>query len=541
MLIKPSSAAQIEANNIFGIHLAQPHREDLINAAKLVNGNGGDWGYVTLVIQEDDRQKEKWQEVFNQLRELHLIPIIRIATRADGEKWEKPSIVDADGWASFLASLNWVVKNRYVVLFNEPNHSNEWGGVVDPKEYAQLALEFAKKLKEKNPDFFVMMAGLDASAPHQPPIFWDEYLFLKEVFQTISVNDFEKYFDGWASHSYPNPDFSASPYRLGRGSLYTYQWEKQIIRSFGVEKFLPVFITETGWRRSSFLSEQTIASYFQIAFLNIWQNDSQVWAVTPFILNYQNEPFLDFSWQKLQTNDFYSYYYTLQSLPKIKGEPLQLELGEIQFSLPKELFAHSQYQLSLTLKNQGQAIWDSDEGYRLDLEEKEKNHFLEIGFQEIKDIKPFEEKKIMFFLKTKNELEKEKIEFLLLKKDNVVLRFPSWSFSVLPLPKLTVFANYWPYGKANGSDFTIEIFDPEEKLVFQKKGVIFKNGQGEIKEIQNIILGELYRIVIIKKGFLPRQNYYVFKKEKNKLKFKPLLPFDRNGDGKFSLNDLWFF
>lgn len=539
--MKPSFAAQTEANNIFGIHLTQPHREDLINAAKLVNGNGGDWGYVTLVIQEDDRQKEKWQEIFNQLRELHLIPIIRIATKPEGGKWQKPSIIDADGWASFLASLNWVVKNRYVILFNEPNHGAEWGGTVDPKEYAQLALEFAKKLKEKSADFFVMMAGLDASAPHRPPIFWDEYLFLKEVFQTISVNDFEKYFDGWASHSYPNPNFSASPYRPSRGSLYTYQWEKQVIKSFGIEKSLPVFITETGWKRSSFLSEQTIASYFQIAFLNIWQNDPQVWAVTPFILNYQSEPFLDFSWQKFQSNDFYSYYYTVQSLPKIKGEPPRLELGEIHFSLPKELVAHSQYQLFLTLKNQGQAIWDSNEGYHLDLEEKEKSRFLEISFEEIKDIKPFQEKKIMFFLKTKNELKKEKIEFLLLKKENVVLRFPSWSFSVLPLPKLTVFANYWPFGKANGSDFIIEIFDQEEKLVFRKKGVVFKNGQGEIKEIQNITLGELYRIVIIKKGFLPRQNYYVFKKEKNELKFKPLLPFDRNEDGKFSINDLWFF
>src|SRR3989339_629465 len=101
-----------EPNNIYGIHLAQPQLEALKEASDLVNSNGGKWGYVTLVIQENDRDVSKWQSVFDSLRELHLIPITRIATSAEGENWRRPEKKDADQWINFLNSLNWVVKNR---------------------------------------------------------------------------------------------------------------------------------------------------------------------------------------------------------------------------------------------------------------------------------------------------------------------------------------------------------------------------------------------------------------------------------------------
>src|SRR3989339_1130045 len=114
-------------NNKFGISLAQPNIDQFSQVKELVNSNSGDWGYVTLIIEEKDRNKEKWQGIFNQLRKLHLIPIIRLATSAEGENWRRPEVKDAQGWVEFLDSLNWVVKNRYIILFNEPNHGSEWG------------------------------------------------------------------------------------------------------------------------------------------------------------------------------------------------------------------------------------------------------------------------------------------------------------------------------------------------------------------------------------------------------------------------------
>src|SRR3989344_2873439 len=168
-------------NNKFGTHFALPSLEDLIKARELVNSNGGDWGYVTLVIPEGDRDKNKWQEIFDRMRELHLIPIIRLATVPQGAQWRRPVVEDADSWVNFLDSLNWVVKDRYVILFNEPNHGAEWGGSVDANNYAEIALTFAKQLKEKNQDYFIMLAGLDASAPSSNPGFEDEGAFLNQV------------------------------------------------------------------------------------------------------------------------------------------------------------------------------------------------------------------------------------------------------------------------------------------------------------------------------------------------------------------------
>src|SRR6266487_3508427 len=182
-------------NNKFGIHLAQPDTETLKKAAELVNTNG-DWGYVTLVIQENDRDRGKWQNIFNELSKLHLIPIIRIATQPDGASWKRPSIDEIDGWVNFLNSLRWVVKDRYVVLFNEPNHGSEWGGEVDPVSFADITLSFAKKLKEKNKDFFIMLGGMDASAPSGRPSYEDEEVFLSQIFTGDTIKEWNQVLSG---------------------------------------------------------------------------------------------------------------------------------------------------------------------------------------------------------------------------------------------------------------------------------------------------------------------------------------------------------
>src|ERR1035437_9417263 len=69
------------ANNIFGIHILFP--EELNEAAKLVNSNNGDWGYVTIPIQASDKNIDKWQKFMDDCKRYHLIPILRLATSGD--------------------------------------------------------------------------------------------------------------------------------------------------------------------------------------------------------------------------------------------------------------------------------------------------------------------------------------------------------------------------------------------------------------------------------------------------------------------------
>lgn len=309
-------------NNKYGIHIIDEN--DLENAAKLVNSTG-DWGYVTMVITAEDRHKDKWQKIFDRMRDLHLIPIIRIATRPIADQWEKPKMEEASVWADFLDSLYWVTKNRYVILFNEPNHAREWGGTINPQEYAEIVKIYSLTLKQASADFFILPAGLDASAPNSSSTM-DEVNFLREM--VFSEPNIFSAIDGWTSHSYPNPAFSGNVTDTGRGTLQTYLWELSILKSLGLSRKLPVFITETGWAHEEgsnnkfYYPAAALTDFYAVASQNIW-NDAQIVAITPFILNYQSYPFSAFSWVlPNRENEFYPFYYTYQSLAKVMGKPI---------------------------------------------------------------------------------------------------------------------------------------------------------------------------------------------------------------------------
>ena len=309
-------------NNKYGIHIIDEN--DLENAAFLVNSSGGDWGYVTIVIREDDRNNEKWQKIFDRMRQLHLIPLVRLATRMENAFWKKPKLEDVSSWTDFLSSLHWVTKNRYVIIFNEPNHAKEWGGSLAPVEYAQIISSFSATLKARSDDFFILPAGLDASAPNSS-ITMDERAFLNEMhaFDT----DVFSYIDGWTSHSYPNPGFTGKVTAAGRGTLFTYKWEINLLKNLGVNKTLPIFITETGWPHQegpyinyNYLQAENVADYLEDASKTVW-NDKNITAITPFVLNYESFPFANFSWQMPASQNFYPQFDSYRSLPKIAGKP----------------------------------------------------------------------------------------------------------------------------------------------------------------------------------------------------------------------------
>lgn len=347
------------SNNKFGIHIT--HSEDLTEAANLVNSNGGNWGYVTVVIQDNDRSQDKWQHFFDLAREKHLIPLVRLATRPEGELWQKPSLDSLPSWADFLDSLNWPIKNRYVVIYNEPNHTKEWGGEVNPKEYAKILDKAITVLKQKNSDFLVLNAGFDQAAPNSSTTM-DEARFLREVnFESPGI--FTR-LDGWVSHAYPNHGFIGKPWETGRASVKGYEWELELLKNLGVDKNLSVFITETGWpyknekiKNEKFYKKEVTAEFIKQAFENVWLPDKKVTAVTPFILNYPFPPFNNFSWLNEEGNPC-PQFETIKGLSKTKGEPVQEEKYEVvDFPVPPFLPANFLFKGRITLKNNGQSIW----------------------------------------------------------------------------------------------------------------------------------------------------------------------------------------
>lgn len=364
-------------NNKFGIHIISASPDEASPAAQLVNSSGGDWGYITVLVESKDRNRDKWQSFFNDLRRRHLIPLVRLATQPEGSNWKLPYEGEEVAWADFLNNLNWPTKNRYVIIYNEPNQGQEWAGQVNARSYARVLDKTITALKIKNPDFFVLNAGFDASAPARSPSYADELSFLKEMNEEVP-GIFNR-LDGWVSHSYPNPGFTGSPEASGRGTVRTWAWELQILHDLGVSKTLPVFITETGWKHAegvsfdrSLPSADTVGDYFQNAFQNAW-NNSQIVTVTPFLLSYQEAPFDHFSFKKLTGEpqslkilgasypNYYGAYQTIVDLLKVLGKPVQENKAElVKGEVYSSIVAGESYLIPLTFKNTGQSIWGED-------------------------------------------------------------------------------------------------------------------------------------------------------------------------------------
>ena len=303
-------------NNKVGIHILFP--QELAKAAQLVNSNGGSWGYVVIPIQSGDKDFVKWQNFMDEAKKLHVIPIIRLATEGDyfnTKVWRKPTDADVLDFANFLNSLTWPTKNRYVIVYNEVNRGDEWGGTPSPSEYDQILSYAVDVFKARSQDFFIISAGMDNAAANTSNTM-NEYSFYRAM-ETDDPDIFNK-IDGIASHSYPNPAFSEPPSVHTTMSITSFLYEKNLLQTFA-SKDLPVFITETGWSQDA-VGQQNAAQYLSTAFQTVWNTNSVV-MVSPFLLMAGSGPFTQFS---LLNSDGSPnmVYQALARLPKTKGAPV---------------------------------------------------------------------------------------------------------------------------------------------------------------------------------------------------------------------------
>jgi hypothetical protein len=521
-------------NNQYGIHIADLN--DISDVPTLVNSSGGDWGYVTLVSTDNDRSHDKWQTIFDQMRRTHIIPIVRIATHLEKNYWAKPNPVDFDSIVAFFNSLNWPIENRYVILYNEPNHAKEWGDTINPEEYAKDFIELGHKLKNSSNDFFLLPAGLDVSAASD-----NQTLDAKEYLRrmVISQPDFLTTMDGWTSHSYPNPGFSGSPYASGRGSLWSFVWELSLLQNMGLTRQLPVFITETGWVHSqgktpqqNALSPEQVGNNLLIAANSVWI-DNHVVAVTPFVFNYQDYPFDNFSWKQLGVNDFYSQYYAYQSIEKTKGTPLQNEAYVLSGPLlPLSLVANSTYTLTTKITNVGQGILNPDE-YSLQIDDKK---FTMVA-NPLPTIEPNDSGVLTVHLLTPSTTNTHKVR-LYLKHNTQEITLQETDLTLIPPPTITLSLQLGWRRTGDAKRVKVIIYDKNE-IVRQIDGLSLSNGNVTVPGIANIVPGQSYRIVAIVPYYLPRQKIVPLQSSNTIITMKRMLPFDINRDGKFTPADLW--
>ncbi len=314
-----TSRPLFEKNNKFGLYIYAENKEFLDLADDLVNSNGGDWGYVLVPYNIQDQDYPKWRELFAELKNKHLIPVIQLHD-VNPDDYETQTLEAAE----FLNTFVWPVKQRFISVYNEPNDSKFWHGYVDPEEYVEILSYTIDAFKKVHEDFYMLNGALNISASDGGG-YMDALEFMRKM-DAAEPGVFSK-LDGWASHSYPQPNFSGDPYTKGRWGIRAYEVELAFLETeLNVSKELPVFITETGWAHAegdvynaSFLPVQTVGENFATAYEDIWLKDDRVVAVMPFTIRY-NPPYDHFSWVN-SDNVPYAHFEVVKGLEKVSGKP----------------------------------------------------------------------------------------------------------------------------------------------------------------------------------------------------------------------------
>ncbi|MFN8523012.1 MAG: hypothetical protein U0821_07870 [Chloroflexota bacterium] len=268
------------ANNPVGINLVRWFDPFYVKAVgDLVNASGGDWGYVTIVMIEDERLNvARFQAFLDQCAISHLTPIIRVGTRfdVDREVWAKPDWGEPARWRRFFDSVRWPTASRHLLVGNEPNLGREWGGEVQPAEYARYLSHWIDIFADE-PRYVIYNGALDASNDTHLPDRMDEFEFIAGMRDGVS-NIFEK-LHGWASNPY-HFWWSAEKRRF---TFRAYDHELEVIG-----RDLPVIIVESGLGHID--DPGQVADYYQMAF-EAWQADSRVLAATPLFWNPEENRF----------------------------------------------------------------------------------------------------------------------------------------------------------------------------------------------------------------------------------------------------------
>jgi hypothetical protein len=305
-----------------GVHILVP--EEITTARDLtqVDENDQRWSYVTVPFTLGDvGQTERWQVFFDLAKEQRVIPLVRLATKVENNAWVVPTYQDIVKQIDFLAGLNWPTDQKHLIVFNEVNHAKEWGGRIDPAEYARV-FEFSSRwAHSENQNFVVLPAAMDLAAPNGKET-REAFVYLEQMFATNK--DIFSYADAWNSHSYPNPGFSSSPERTEKNSLRGFLHELAYLKA-KTDRDYQVYITETGWETSPQVA-RWLPSYYAYALEHIWSHP-QVVAVTPFLLKGAPGPYAGFSF--LTNDDKPTLHYTAlrQAIDKVYASEENIELS----------------------------------------------------------------------------------------------------------------------------------------------------------------------------------------------------------------------
>lgn len=311
-LVFSVGTARAQEGKVLGIHILHPY--ELEDAAALIKSSdeSSEWRYVTIPLSfADTLKRDEWQQFFDRCRDAKIIPIVRMVTRFENGSWAIPNRKEITDWFAFTSSLNWPTADKHIIILNEPNHANEFGGKLDPEQFAEV-LDFSARWATFADKNYVVLPGAMDLAASTGGSTLEAFTYLERMI--AHRPDVFEHVTAWNSHSYANPGFSASPERTDKKSLRGFQHELAFIQEKTGRSDLRVFITETGWLNTG-LTNRWLPAYYSYAYQHVW-SDPRVVAVTPFVLRGDPGPFSGFTFID-RNNNKTTHYQAYQNAVKL--------------------------------------------------------------------------------------------------------------------------------------------------------------------------------------------------------------------------------
>ena len=149
-------------------------------------------------------------------------------------------------YAAFVAAFaeRYAGRVEYLIIWNEPNLSFEWGyRQPDPEGYVELLRQASQAAKAANPDVQVLMAGLaPTTAPAGSEWGMDDLLFLQRVYDAGGG----AWMDGLAVHAYGLTFPTDDPPAADQINFRRVELTREVMVRNGAAEQM-VYITEGGW------------------------------------------------------------------------------------------------------------------------------------------------------------------------------------------------------------------------------------------------------------------------------------------------------
>ncbi len=160
--------------------------------------------------------------------------------------------LDAEHYADFAEFVGEFVARyrgriKYIIVWNEPNLSLEWGyRQVDPAGYVEMLKLAYAAAKQANPDVQVLAGSLAPTLePEGSPWGMNDLLYLQRMYDA----DFASYYDILSVHSYGLGFAPGEPPAPDALNFRRVELVREIMEKYG-DGDKPIMITESGWNDS---------------------------------------------------------------------------------------------------------------------------------------------------------------------------------------------------------------------------------------------------------------------------------------------------